>query len=121
MQQFESKKKSFASAASSKRATKLELIMPELESSSRDVAGYDKRYHEIALTHEDIKGCFQPVIEKILELVNSQVSAVVREGNPRVETIILVGGLGESPYVREKLSEWCQERNIRIATPMGGG
>ncbi|KAF2462663.1 uncharacterized protein BDR25DRAFT_320566 [Lindgomyces ingoldianus] len=40
MQQFESKKKNFASVASSRRATKLELKMPQLLSSTTRVPGY---------------------------------------------------------------------------------
>ncbi|KAF1995081.1 hsp70-like protein [Amniculicola lignicola CBS 123094] len=118
MQAFESKKRAFSGIQVGRRGHKLPLNMPDALASA---SGYDKRWNDIVLSHDDMKKCFDPVVEKIIELVSSQVSAVTRAGNPRVETIILVGGLGESPYVREKLSEWVQSRNIRLTTPMGGG
>ncbi|ORY17909.1 hsp70-like protein [Clohesyomyces aquaticus] len=121
MQQFESKKKSFTRVPASRRPIKLELIMSELDNSSTETPGYDKRYHDITLTHQDMKDLFDPVVEKILELVSNQVAAVSRRGNPRVDTLILVGGLGGSPYVREAVSDWCREHSIRPTTPMGGG
>ena len=65
--------------------------------------------------------CFEPVMNTILNLVNSQVASVKKGGNPAIETIALVGGLGESPYVREKLIEWGKENSIRLTTPWSGG
>ncbi|OCL13732.1 hsp70-like protein [Glonium stellatum] len=121
MQQFESKKRSFSSTAPSKRPAKLRLIMPELVRKEEDVIGYDKTYGEILLSHEDMKYCFDPVIDLIIDLVNSQVNAVRKQGIPPIETIVLVGGLGESPYVREKLFIWSKEGDMRLTTPWSGG
>lgn len=121
MQTFESKKKNFRSEAASKKPVKLRLVMPQLSNTPGEIRGYDKRWSEVFLTHDDMKRCFDPVVDKVLELVESQVTAVRREGKPLVETIILVGGLGESPYLRDKLFEWTKERNIRLTTPWTGG
>ncbi|KAF8857613.1 hsp70-like protein [Acephala macrosclerotiorum] len=121
MQQFESKKKNFTSIPASSRPIKLTLMMPELLSKSGDTPGYDKKYSQIHLTHDDLKKCFEPVVNMIMDLVSGQVAAVKRNGIATIETIILVGGLGESPYVHEKLREWSTERGIRMTTPFTGG
>jgi len=120
MQQFESKKKSFSTVSSSRRPTKLHLIMPELNQWTQ-ISGYDSRYSDILLTHDDMKSCFDPVVESILDLTNDQVNAVKRKGKPAIETVILIGGLGSSPYIREKIQKWCTEKDIRLTTPWGGG
>jgi hypothetical protein len=121
MQSFESKKKNFQTETASRRPIKLRLVMPQLSHQLDIINGYDRKYSEVLLTHDDMKTCFDPVINKVLELLESQVTAVWREGKPPIETIILVGGLGESPYLRERLFEWTQERNIRLTTPWTGG
>lgn len=89
--------------------------------TTNHVTGYNRDYGEIDLSHADVKSCFDPVVERILALVESQVNAVEREGLPQIETIILVGGMGDSPYVRERLREWAQRRDISITTPWSGG
>lgn len=121
MHQFESKKKSFTSIPASSRPIKLTLMMPELLSESGDIPGYDKKYSQIHLTHDDLKQCFEPVVNMIIDLVSSQVPAVKKNGIATIETIVLVGGLGESPYVHEKLRGWSTERGIRMTTPFTGG
>jgi tRNA A37 threonylcarbamoyltransferase TsaD len=121
MQQFESRKKNFSTATSNRRPVKLHLIMPELKNQQLQITGYDSRYSDILLSHDDMKNCFDPVVESIIDLINDQVNAVKMKGKPAVETIILVGGLGASPYIREKVQEWCTEKGIRLTTPWGGG
>lgn len=119
MSQFDSIKKDF-SPNSTRKLYRPVLKMPQLLESNKKVPGYDKNYDEVILSKDDIKSCFDPVIDKILSLVNDQVKAVERAGEPSVETIVLVGGLGSSPYVREELQRWCASRKVRMTTPWSG-
>lgn len=118
MQQFEARKKGFSKNATSRRQIKLELVMPNLTGK---IEGYNTTYNEILLSHADIQSCFDPVVEKIISLLEDQVDAVKRGNNPRIESIVLVGGLGESPYLRDKLMEWCNNADIVLRTPWSGG
>lgn len=77
---------------------------------------------------------FQPAVTEILALVGAQVSAAERKGS-RIEVsttkstpvnfmaqsfqqLFLVGGFGESPYLRAELSKWCTEHNIEYSNPV---
>ena len=119
MSQFDSIKKDF-SPSNNRRLYRPVLKMPQLLESNKKVSGYDRNYDEVILSKEDIKTCFDPVIDKIISLVRDQVKAVERAGEPGVETVVLVGGLGSSPYVREELQRWCTSRKIRMTTPWSG-
>lgn len=119
MNQFESKKKDF-SLSNARKTVKLQLKMPELEKIKSKIYGYDKSYDEVILTEDDIRSCFDPVLDKIIGLLSAQVSAVASAGEPPVQTVILVGGLGASPYVGERVREWCAQRQIRMTTPWSG-
>jgi hypothetical protein len=121
MQAFESKKKNFSTKTPSRRPNKFTLMMPDLRPGTIDSKYYDSRYNDILLSSEDMQICFDPVVKAIIDLVDDQVTAVKRNRLPAVETLVLVGGLGSSPYIREKLQEWCNEKNIRLTTPWSGG
>ncbi|KAH7012995.1 hsp70-like protein [Ilyonectria destructans] len=118
MTSFEGQKKDFKSDNSSKKIYRLYLPMPDLP---RDTAGYKKRYSQIVLSYEDMKNLFDPVVEKIISLVNNQVAQVEKRNEPSIKTMVLVGGFGSSPYLREKLGEWCTSQEIRLTTPYSGG
>jgi tRNA A37 threonylcarbamoyltransferase TsaD len=121
MNQFESKKKNFSTINPSRRPAKLRLKMPDLRPENINPAEYDSRYDDVILSQEDIRTCFDPVVQSILDLVPNQVHAVRRNGFPPIETLVLIGGLGSSPYIRERLKDFCNERNIRLTTPWNGG
>jgi hypothetical protein len=119
MNQFEAVKKDF-SLNNRRRDFKLQLVMPNLNSSSARIPGYDKNYNEVILSVADVRKCFDPVIEKIIGLVEEQVTTVNKAHEPAVQTVILIGGLGTSPYLRERLQSWCTHRGIRMTTPWSG-
>lgn len=119
MNEFESVKKDF-SLNTRRRNFKLQLTMPALANSSGEITGYDQNYNEVILSEADIRGCFDPVIEMIMNLVQKQVDAVSEADEPEVQTVILVGGLGTSPYLRETLQSWCNDQGIRMTTPWSG-
>jgi len=45
---------------------------------------------------------------------------VKRKNEPKIETMVLVGGFGSSPYIGDRLREWGAEQNIRVTTPWNG-
>jgi dihydroxyacetone kinase len=55
-----------------------------------------------------------------IKLVGDQVAQVKRTNEPRIKTMVLVEGLGSSPYITERLTEWCAEQEIRLTTPWDG-
>jgi hypothetical protein len=59
---------------------------------------------------------FDPVIEEIIGLVDSQVAAAGRDGD-KIHQVFLVGGFGGSPYLNARLKDWCNERNIILKSP----
>ena len=121
MNEFESKKRNFGdSRGGSGRPIKLQLIIPEFAESRKQVSGYDKRYAEVVLSQQDMKACFDPVLEKIMGLVDGQIAAVRKAGKAGIKTIILVGGLGASPYLYERAKAYCAQNNMRLVTPWSG-
>ena len=118
MTAFESKKQAFDSK-STRKAIRLPLKMPALQ-DSHHVPGYDSEYNEITLSVADMLACFEPIVVKIIALVSAQVRQVRKAKQPAVKTVILVGGLGCSKHVRDRLFAWCHENGIRMVTPWSG-
>lgn len=120
MDQFELKKKDFGSSAPSRRAHRIPLHMPLLKQTPDLDQYYEKRSSSVLLRHEDYKLLFDPVVDTIIDLIDNQVSQIKESGETAITTIVLVGGFGSSPYLKENISTWCQSRNIRLTTPMSG-
>lgn len=105
----------------SRKTIKLPLCIPELEEySSTKITGYDGDYAEVILTHEDMVQCLDPVVMMIIALVAQQVRDVHKAAKPAVKTVALVGDFGSSPYLSDKLRNWCSQHNIRLTTPWDG-
>jgi hypothetical protein len=47
----------------------------------------------------DLKGIFEPIVEQVIELVKGQVEAT----HVQVKAVLLVGGFGQSNYLKERL------------------
>jgi hypothetical protein len=80
-------------------------------------------------------GFFKPVVDKIIKLLKDQINRASREADCRInvreyiflgclayanelQTILLVGGFGDSPYLLDVLKKWCKENeNIRVFCP----
>lgn len=73
------------------------------------------RAERLYVTAGDIVTFFQPSFERIKLLVAQQIAAA----NVPITTIIMVGGYGQSMYLREELEaeELIQQRGIRIHQP----
>ncbi|KAF2768063.1 actin-like ATPase domain-containing protein [Teratosphaeria nubilosa] len=68
-------------------------------------AGLDSGF--LIMSAEQIKGIFEPVVNKVLELVEGQVNAIRSKGETEraIKGIILVGGFGQSNYLYMKLKK----------------
>ncbi|RSM15087.1 hypothetical protein CDV31_005168 [Fusarium ambrosium] len=80
--------------------------------------GFDQEY--ITLSHEDMRSIFDPVVDKIIALVES-VSRDARQNQPDKPLlgILLVGGFGESVYLHTRLNAWAeaQDPKLLVANP----
>jgi tRNA A37 threonylcarbamoyltransferase TsaD len=120
MDSFELKKKDFRRNPTNKRPHRLPLMMQDLKMTLELQKYYEKRSSSVLLTHEDFKSLFDPVVEKVIDLIQEQVDQIKSHKEVPIETIILVGGFGSSPYLKEALGEWCTRRAIRLTTPISG-
>ncbi|KAF3162215.1 hypothetical protein TWF225_009592 [Orbilia oligospora] len=58
---------------------------------------------QFELTHDDLKECFDPIMEQIIDLIQGQIDAICDTGSiPKY--VFLVGGFGESDYLLNRLS-----------------
>ncbi|KAF4339987.1 hsp70 [Fusarium beomiforme] len=65
-----------------------------------------------ALKASDVKNIFEPVVQEVIRLVKDQVTA----SSVPVHAILLVGGLGSSNYLKERL--WMAvDRSVQIMQP----
>ncbi|KAF5669335.1 hsp70 [Fusarium circinatum] len=120
MDQFEMRKRDFSLDTPSKKSYRLTLPMHSLKVTPEMQKYYDPHFYWVLLSKDDMKSLFDPVIDVILRLLKDQVDQVKRDKEPIIKTMCLVGGFGSSPYVKEKLLEWCSEQEIRLTTPWTG-
>ncbi|KAK5996056.1 Heat shock 70 kDa 12B-like protein [Cladobotryum mycophilum] len=120
MDTFEGKKKDFSLNSPSRRVHRLILPMPQLKITPAIERFYERRSSSVLLTQEDYKSLFDPVIDLIIKLVEEQVAQIKRKKERSIETIVLVGGFGSSPYLKERLTEWSNLKGIRLTTPASG-
>ncbi|KAF5607820.1 hsp70 family chaperone [Fusarium pseudoanthophilum] len=89
-------------------------IKPQFKTGNPD------KVYTVTLPNEmsDIKETFTKVFDDIVELINSQIEKA-EEHDLQVTGIILVGGLGGSPYLYSHLQEIFSEVGIDILQPNG--
>ncbi|KAJ4317355.1 hypothetical protein N0V84_007412 [Fusarium piperis] len=120
MDQFEMAKRDFSLNLPKTRPHRLHLPMASLPVTPESKKHYDGRFGYVLITQEDMESFFDPVWEKIMGLVTDQVNRVKEETSKGIDHLVLVGGFGSSPYIKERLKEYCLARNIRITTPWSG-
>ncbi|KAF4813316.1 Heat shock 70 kDa protein 12A [Colletotrichum tropicale] len=64
-----------------------------------------KRKKNLILSREDLLTVFDPVIDQTAELVQKQISAVMKKTDKKPKKIILVGGFGRCIYLRTRLQD----------------
>lgn len=70
----------------------------------------------LILHSEDMRSFFDPCVNGIIQLIKEQISQVERQGK-RVKTIFLVGGFGESLFLKEELEFSMRLRKINLKRP----
>ncbi|KAI8624521.1 hypothetical protein F5Y19DRAFT_453982 [Xylariaceae sp. FL1651] len=92
----------------------MKLRMPDVDPSNKMLAeSYSSRDGEVILTEAEMKEIFDPAVEKILGLLTLQQQAVSEKRIKHMD-LILVGGLGGSPYLQSLVATWCLKRRIRL-------
>lgn len=112
MSEFEGVKRSFGSSYVPGSANYLPMHGFANDSAAGIIEG------QFELTHEDLKLCFDPIVDQIVDLIQGQVDAVCDTG-ASVKYIFLVGGFGESDYLLHRLTEfkWAKAGQIEILNP----
>ncbi|KAF2163638.1 hypothetical protein M409DRAFT_25826 [Zasmidium cellare ATCC 36951] len=68
---------------------------------------YDDEDGFVLLSGKDIKDVFDPTVEQVIGLVEQQRDMIRAQGK-RLDRLVLVGGFGDSPYLYQRLKDWCQ-------------
>ncbi|KAL8938655.1 MAG: hypothetical protein Q9216_003775 [Gyalolechia sp. 2 TL-2023] len=71
------------------------------------------RRTKFQLQGADLREIFEPVIKKIIDLVNQQVEATL-ETKSTVRAIVMVGGFSENEYLHSRLCEAVKHHNIEV-------
>lgn len=69
-----------------------------------------------AISQEEMRGLFDPIIDKIIDLIKEQVT-LVSVGTDIVNSILLVGGFGESEYLYQRVYAWASRYQIQVIQP----
>lgn len=109
MNDWERNKRTFGDPEKSLERMQLDMDAPDSET-------YDYDEGEIILTPDDMREIFDPVVQKIIGLLSAQCDKA-QENKARITDVILVGGLGGSPYLQEKVRLWCRVRSIDLRIP----
>ncbi|KAL2851693.1 hypothetical protein BJX68DRAFT_265937 [Aspergillus pseudodeflectus] len=116
MNKFEIVKRDFGMSTEDDSVHPLPLNMP-LQKADPEYFDVDERF--VLLSNDDLQGLFEPVVSKILNLVRQQVEyANEQAGRSAINRIILVGGFGDSDYLRNAfLRSFGNGGKIEVTTP----
>ncbi|KAH7427871.1 hypothetical protein KP509_10G064800 [Ceratopteris richardii] len=79
----------------------------------RGVVREDEHYQQLLLTEEDFKRILDPEVEKLLSLIDKQIS--------NVSVLMVVGGFAGSPYLRKMVTNRFQNKVDQIIIPTVAG
>ncbi|KAH0541830.1 hypothetical protein FGG08_003713 [Glutinoglossum americanum] len=68
------------------------------------------------ISRQEMRSLFDPVIDQIIDLIKHQVMTV-SQGAQRVNSILLVGGFGESEYLYKRVSQWAGRFDVQVIQP----
>ena len=68
------------------------------------------------ITRDEMRGLFDPVIDQVLALINGQINAATKDRH-RVNSILLVGGFGESEYLYKRVHLWASQIGVQVIQP----
>ncbi|KAK6329778.1 hypothetical protein TWF730_006077 [Orbilia blumenaviensis] len=78
---------------------------------------YDESWEKLAITNEVMRELFEPVIQKIIDLVQTQIDRVRKLRKKPVNKLFLVGGFGDSAYLQQRLASYLRPQNIIVNFP----
>ncbi|KAL4900219.1 hypothetical protein BDW74DRAFT_182974 [Aspergillus multicolor] len=97
MNQFERIKRDFGHDSEN---TTYDLPL-RMGTTTADPAYFRADEGQVVISDQDLRGLFDPVVKKILELIRQQINdANLQAGRNAINRIILVGGFGDSEYLR---------------------
>lgn len=123
MDTFEHKKRDFDVTNPSTRPIKIHLPMDNVPAGMEQY--YDKRNY-VLLSHTDMTSLFEPVVDMVIRLVEDQIRLVDKVRREKrlktaaIDTVVLIGGFGSSPYLRHRIEDRCAQSEIRVITPWNG-
>ncbi|KAE8364462.1 hypothetical protein BDV27DRAFT_128405 [Aspergillus caelatus] len=115
MKQFEIIKRDFGSSDESDYfELPLNMTVPD-----PDPAHFDDEERMVIISSDDLRALFDPVIDQIISLVRLQIRGARQEtGKDIIKRIVLVGGFGDSEYLRKTMrSSFESSGNITITIP----
>ncbi|KIW19726.1 hypothetical protein PV08_00300 [Exophiala spinifera] len=121
MEAFEILKRQFTGDFDDDARFELPLKMSKLDKADLKVTKhYDFDEDTVVLTGEEIKDMFETTLQKTFELIRNQLRKTQTANEPRVEKIILCGGMGSSPYVQKRIRDFVNEmleEDIELIVP----
>ena len=81
-----------------------------------DIEEVDIVAGQFPISREEMKSLFDPIIDQIIELIKGQI-ILVSTGREVVNSILLVGGFGESEYLYQRVHEWALKYDIQVIQP----
>ncbi|KAM0161858.1 hypothetical protein ACHAPG_002204 [Botrytis cinerea] len=80
---------------------------------------YDRVENLIFLSLEDMKSVFDPIVDRVIKLVQKQVVQAEHQRRAKIHRITLVGGMGASKYLHDRLLSWCASNGkIELLCPV---
>lgn len=105
MESFNRSKRSFQ--GTEKRIKKIAPIKMDVSLSK----SYDREELSVILTPEVMRGLFDPVIDSIIGLIDTQIQTA-KAGNSQINRVVLVGGFAASDYLITKVKKWSSQNGI---------
>ncbi|KAK8196400.1 hsp70-like protein [Phyllosticta paracitricarpa] len=116
MESFEKAKLKFGPKLMDKKTEKVKI--ENVDMKVQNSAFYDREDHTVVFPWTVMQTFFDPVIDRILQLLESQIRKSERRGC-EVGRIMLAGGFGDSSYLKYRLKTWSQsqKREIKLLCP----
>ncbi|KAL8366624.1 hypothetical protein RB595_010473 [Gaeumannomyces hyphopodioides] len=83
-----------------------------------DNSGLQVEDGTLFMTSDQMKQIFKPCVDRVLELITSQVDAVLGAGHQKPKMVFLVGGFGKNDYLYKMIEQFCSRRRIQIRRPL---
>ncbi|KAK6501049.1 hypothetical protein TWF506_003804 [Arthrobotrys conoides] len=114
MKDFELNKKKFGTG---EQLTPMTLPMDHDDDEDGDLMIFDGEEGSLNLNDDIMTQLFEPVIKNIKSLIQKQVDSAKKATQQNVNKILLVGGFGDSAYLKQQLERHLQPQGITVHVP----